>query len=145
MTTLPYEPGRAEASIRSRRVSTRETQKIEAQRKADLSQVKAELKEAGVKETRPHPTLIQRRVSRDIAFEVLRKEFGINAKHQAHWRPAIRAARRKYVAQALRKLVRWLTVPSERRWKTEVVTKQEKPSTVKRIQGFQDHIAAGGR
>jgi hypothetical protein len=145
MATLPYEPHRRDASIRSRKVSMREVNKIGAQRKADLPQVKNELKEAGVEMKRLHGALIQRRVTRDIAFEVLRKEFGINTKHQAHWRPAIRAARRRYVTKVLKKLVRWLTVPSERRWKTEVVTQQEKASTVRRIKGFQDHIAAGGR
>jgi hypothetical protein len=145
MTTLPYEPQRQEASIKSKKVSAREARKIEARRKKDLPQVKAELKEAGVVAKRPHPTLVRRRVTRDIAFEVLRKEFGINTKHQAHWRPAIRAARRKYVKKVLKKLVRWLTVPSERRWETEVMTQKEKASTVRRVQGFQDHIAAGGR
>jgi len=145
MTTLPYEPERRDASMRSRKVTMREAQKIEARRKADLPQVKAELKEAGVEAKRLHPTLVQRRVTRDIAFEVLRKEFGINTKHQAHWRPAIRAARRRYVTRVLRKLVRWLTVPSERRWKVGVRKQREKASTARRVKGFQDHIAAGGR
>jgi hypothetical protein len=145
MTTLPYEPHRTHASITSRRVSPREAAKIEVLRKRDLPQVKLELKEGGVEAKRPHPTLVQRRVSRDIAFEVLRREFGINAKHQSHWRPGIRAARRSYVAKTLRKLVRWLTVPADLQWKRDLVTQREKASTVKRIQGFQDHIAAGGR
>jgi len=145
MTTLPYEPQSQEASIKSRKVSVREAREIESKRKADLQQGKTELKEAGVEVKRAHPTLIRRRVSRDIAFEVLRKEFGINTRHRAHWRPAIRSAKRRYVKIVMRKLVRWLTVPSERRWKTEVVTPQEKTSTVRRIQRFQDYIAASGR
>lgn len=145
MATLPYEIHRMQGSIKSRRVHPREVQKIEKKRKSELPTVVRKLKDVGIYPKRTHPVLMQRRVTRDVAFEVLRKEFGINTKHQAHWRPALRAARRKYVGKTLMKLVRWLTVPSERRWKKRVTRKREKASTIRRIQSFQDYIAAGGR
>jgi hypothetical protein len=143
MGTLPYEPNRMEASITSRQVSPREVQTVEKQRQADRPKVDEELKKAGKKVGRPHATLLQRRVSRDIAYEVLRREFGINTKGVAHWRPAVRAARSRYVPMVLRKLVRWLTVPSERRWKRRVTLPKEKTSTVRKVQAFQGYIARG--
>lgn len=145
MSTLPYEPDKTEASIQSRKVSPIEVQKVDAQRRADLPRVKSELLAAGIKSIRIHPVLLQRKVKQDIAFEILRREFGINAKHHAHWRPAIRAAKRKYVKSVMKEMVRWLAVPSERKWKTEVVTPKEKTSTVKGIQEFQDYVAVKGR
>lgn len=143
MGTLPYEPHRMEASITSRRVSHRELQGIERKRKADRPRVDKELEMAGKQVARPHPTLLQRRVSRDVAYEVLRREFGINTQPVAHWRPAVRAAQRRYVPLVLKRLVRWLTVPSERRWKKRVTLKKEKAATVRKVQAFQSYIAKG--
>lgn len=143
MGTLPYEPNRMEAAITSRRVSHREVQTIERRRKADRSKVDQELKEAGKEVARPHPTLLQRRVSRDVAYEVLRREFGINIQPVAHWRPAVRAAKSRYVPLVMKRLLRWFTVPSERRWKRKVTLKKEKAAAVRKVQAFQGYIARG--
>ena len=142
METLPYEPHRSEASILSRRVTETEARKIEVMRRSERPGVDRELRELGVRPMRVHPVLIQRRVSRDIAFEVLRYEFGVNVRAQSHWRPAIRAARSRFVTQSMKRMIRWLATPSERRWKRSVLAKPGKASEAKRIQVFQRHVSA---
>lgn len=146
MSTLPFEPKKEQASLTSRRVSVKEVSKIEQRRSDERASVDLKLKEIGVVPARSHPTLIKRRVTRDIAFEVLRAEFGINAQHRAHLRPALVRVKKKHVRFHMKKLIRWLAVPSERRWKRRVQIRPEKASTARRLKEFQDHIAsAGGR
>lgn len=142
MDSLPYEPEKRWSSLVSRRVSTREVQKIVATHKLSAEKIKRELADAKVRYSpRTHAVLLQRRVSRDIAFEVLRREFGLTKPHVAHWRPALRRVRNLHVRTVLKTMIRWLAVPSERRWERDVEVKTERASTAKRIKEFQDRIA----
>lgn len=146
METLPYEPSKRQAIIVSRKVSPREHGIIIARRTAEKSEVVAQLQGIGIEPGRIHPTLLQRRVGRDIAFEVMRREFGFQGQHDAHWRPAIRKARTTFVVELLKKpFIRWLAVPSEQRWRKKVAIKPERAGTAKRLQGFQDVVANAGR
>lgn len=139
--TLPYEPDRRAASIRAIRVTPAEVKKIEAMRQKELPAIQQRLQKAGVKQMRSAGERIERRVTKDLGFEVLRREFGIQAKPSAHWRPAIRAARTEYVDAALKKLVRWLTVPSEKRWQKSLVIQQEQGSVISRVKRFQQAVS----
>lgn len=146
MDTLPYEPERRHASLVSRRVTEREVQAIMAKKKLGQETVKRDLAAVGIRKTaRTHAVLLTRRVSRDIAFEVLRREFGLTQPHVAHWRPALKRARSLHVTQVLKKMQRWLTVPGEQRWQRDVEAKPERAATAKRVKEFQDRIAKGGR
>lgn len=146
MATLPYEPAKRQAVVMSRKVSPREFSKITERREAEKEGVMAQLKSIGVTPVRVHPVMIQRKVGRDIAFEVMRREFGVGGKHKAHWRPAVGMARGPFVERLLKKtFIRWLAVPSEMRWKQKVKITTEKASTAKRISAFQDLVASGGR
>jgi len=141
MGTLPYEPAKRLASIVARRVSAREAVEIERRRTVDLPSVVRELRLLGVSITRKHPVLLERRVTRDLAWEVLRREFGLgDAPHVAHWRPSIRFARTVLVKQLFKSYLRWLSVPSEHRWERPLTTKSGKVGDVRRIQGFQRYV-----
>jgi len=141
MNTLPFEPPTKMAAMRSVKATETEVKKIEIARKADLPAVKDKLQKLGVQLRKGGSDPFSRRVTRDIAFEVLRREFGIEAPHRAHWRPAIRAARTEYTDAALEQLIRWFTIPSERRWKKDLVIKKEQPSVAKRVGRFQMAVA----
>ena len=144
METLPYEPTKREATVISRKVTTREVGIISERRMAERDSVVQRLEDAGVEVVRVHPTLLARRVGRDITFEVLRREFGIGGSHDAHWRPAVRKARGEFVQRLLKKkYIRWLAVPSEMRWRERITVDREKASAVKRYQAFQDKVASG--
>jgi len=142
MGTLPVELPRKIATMRALRVTEREVKKIEKMRVADLPGVVSSLKKWGVV-LRDGGDKIKRRASRDIAFEVLRREFGIEAKHRAHWRPALRMARTAHVDTSLKKLLRWLTIPTERRWKKNLVVKKEQAGMAKRVKRFQSAVNKG--
>jgi len=139
--TLPFEPERSIASIRAIRVNEREVKKIGEMRQKELAMVRQQLRRLGVSRMRTGKERIGRKVTRDIGFEVLRREFGIQTRAKAHWRPALSAARTMHVDAALKKLVRWLTVPSERRWQKNLVLKQEQGSVVSRVRRFQQAVS----
>lgn len=144
MATLPVELDRRFASIRSRRVLRREALRVEERRKADMSgEAGASLRATGVELRRAHPVLLSRRVTEDLAFEVLRREFGINAPHVAHWRPAIRNAKRTYPRKVLKRwMLRWFAVATEKRWRSRgKPLKRDKVSTLRGLQEFQGYIA----
>lgn len=146
MSTLPFEPAKRQATIVSRKVSPREMAIIEERRKSERDAVVAQLRSIGIEPGRLHPTLLQRRVGRDIAFEVMRREFGIAGQHDAHWRPAIRKARTVFIERLMKRhLIRWLAVPSETRWKKKFPARLERAATAKRLRGFQDLVANAGR
>lgn len=141
MSTLPYEPERRQAHITARKVSVREIAKIQARRESEKAAVQDELMAMGYEPNRLTP-LLTRRVARDIAFEVLRQEFGMGDRQSAHWRPALRKARTTILEEALKKVfIRWLAVPSETRWKKKLTYQKEKAKNAKRYQAFQDMVA----
>jgi hypothetical protein len=146
MDTLPYEPKRLWASLIARKVTEREVGQIIGMKQAGREGVKRELADAGIKiPARVHAVLLTRRVSRDIAFEVLRREFGLTRPHVAHWRPALKRARSLHTTFWLKRMLRWVSVPSEKRWERPVVVKPGKASAAKRVVEFQNRIAGRGR
>lgn len=144
MDTLPYEPSRFEASMLSRRVTEREARQIESVRRQDLPAIRAELKGLGVQLRPPAKVLLSRRVTRDIAFEVLRYEFGIAPiPGRAHWKPAIRMVPNTITKRTLKSLESWLSKPSDMGYQSAEDLPYEKGSVVKRLRRFQDLVAAG--
>ena len=102
METLPFEPSKRVATIISRRVRAKEAYAVEQARRAQRPQIDRELRTLGVSIQRKHPVLLERRVERDLAWEVTRREFGIgDAPHLAHWRPAMRYAKTVLAKQVL--------------------------------------------
>jgi len=144
MDTLPYEPSRFEASMLSRRVTEKEARVIESRRRQELREVRQELKDLGVQLRPPSKALLSRRVTRDIAFEVLRYEFGIPPiPGRSHWKPAIRAVPNTITKRALKSLEKWISSPQDAGFKTAEDLQYERASVAKRLQRFQDLVAAG--
>ena len=145
MDTLPYEPSRREAAITSRQVTEREVRPIEAQRRKDVErEVERELRDLGVQLRPKGKVLLSRRVSRDLAFEILRREFGVPPiRGRAHWRPAARKVPR-IAEREFKALFRWFAYPSESRYTGVGPMKMEKASVIRRVQKFQDLVAGGG-
>jgi len=142
MDTLPYEPNRREASILSRRVTEREAQPIESARRRELDDVKAELRDLGVQMRPKGKVLLSRRVSRDIAFEILRREFGYPpTPGVAHWRPAIHMLP-KLSEREFKQLFGWFANPGDSQYTSVGALEVEKPSVMKRVQKFQDLVAS---
>lgn len=144
MDTLPYEPKKDEASIRARRVDESDIKKVEEQRTADKAKIISELRSLGVPIRETGKVLLERRVSRDIAFEVLRREKGIGMPGKAHWRPAVRAVYTQHFKKAMEELFVWMVDPEDTRWKENRDLPVESSSVIKRVQEFQDRIVPGG-
>lgn len=144
--TLPWEPSRREANVITRNVTEREVRRIEQRRSGDLTSVVAELRRLGVT-IRPRSSVPpKRKVVRDVAFEVLRREFGIEIQGQAHWRPAIRAASRAILRSVLKRRRAWLTMPGNAQWKRPLGLPFGSMSQVRDMQRFQRMVAkAAGR
>jgi hypothetical protein len=144
MDTLPYEPSRFEASMLSRRVTEQEARVIESRRREELPDIRRELKDLGVTLRPAGKVVLSRRVTRDIAFEVLRYEFGIPPMPgRSHWRPAIRMVPNTITKKALKSLERWISSPQDAGFKTAEDLPYEKASVAKRLRRFQDLVAAG--
>lgn len=142
LDTLPYEPPRQEASILARRVHQKEVRIIEAQRQGNLEKVRQELRELGVQLRPKDKTTLGRRVSRDIAFEVLRYEYGINVPIKSHWRPAIRQIPR-FATYRFLEHAAWFSDPADERWKAIRDLPGERASLLEKVQRFQDMVAPG--
>jgi len=142
MDTLPYEPSRREASILSRTVTELEAQPIESARRRELDAVRAEIRDLGVQMRPKGKVLLSRRASRDLAFEILRTEFGYPpVTGVAHWRPAIHALP-KTSEHVFKQLFGWFANPGDSRYTGVSNLQVEKPSIVKRVQKFQDLVSS---
>ena len=144
MDTLPYEPKKDEASIRARRVDESDVKKIEEQRRSDKATIISELRSLGVPIRDTGKVLLERRVSRDIAFEVLRREKGIGMPGKAHWRPAVRAVYTQHFKKAREELMVWMVDPEDEQWKENRNLPVESASVIGKVQEFQDRIVPGG-
>lgn len=144
MNTLPYEPTKREALVRSRRVSEKDAKSIEQMREKDRAAITAELRGLGVPIRATGKVLLERRVSRDIAFEVLRREKGIGMPGKAHWRPAVRAIFTQHLKKTMKELGAWMSDPDNAEWKQRSDLPVEAASVIERVQAFQDRIAPGG-
>lgn len=144
MNTLPYEPSRQEASIRSRRVDEKDVQAVEKKREADKAAIIQELRSLGVPIRATGKVLLERRVSRDIAFEVLRREKGIGMPGKAHWRPAVRAIYTQHFKKVMEELGMWMADPDNDKWQEDRNLPIEAASVIKRVQEFQDRIVPDG-
>jgi hypothetical protein len=143
MDTLPYEPTKREARMVSRFVSENEVKAIEKQRNDEMAGVKEELAQIiGQLKPRAKATL-DRRVVRDIAFEVLRHEFGVPpVMGRAHWRPAIRAAQQR-TAALLSRMAPWFMDPSNREWMRSGTIPAGNGKLMGAVVEFQDALIGG--
>jgi len=141
MDTMPYEPDRREASILSRRVTEREVQPIESARRRELPKITDELRNLGVQMRPKGKVLLSRRVSRDIAFEIVRREFGYPPMAGvAHWRPSIHMLP-KMSEKVFKELFGWFANPSDTKYTGVSDLQMEKASVIKRVQDFQDLVS----
>jgi len=144
MDTIPYEPKRREAEVVSRFVSEREAKAIERDRRKNLESVETELRALGVTVRTKQKVSISRKVSRDVAFEVLRYEFGIPPNPgRAHWRPALRMVIGTDLKHIFKRFEGWVAVPSDRGYKTANDLPFEKASSAKRVRRFQELVSMG--
>lgn len=144
MDTLPWEPNREEASIISRRVMEKEARQFESARRNELPEVRQELKDLGVTLRPTAKVTLSRRVTRDLAFEVLRHEFGIPpVRGHAHWKPAVNMARGVVLKRVMKQLAPWLNNPTNMQYQSAEDLQYEKASVMKRVRRFQDLVAGG--
>ena len=144
MDTLPYEPKLREASLISRRVTEHEVKVIENQRLKDRQEVENELLGLGVQLRSKAKVLISRRVTRDLAWEILRREFGIPPmRGKAHWRPAV-AKWKQFAEERLKKdLLPWIADPENSDWRRGDNVPDGKPAVVEDLQRFEEIVMTG--
>lgn len=140
MASLPYEPSRRVASIVSRSVTQREVRLIEQRQRSEGTRVQRQLREAGATLRPKEKVLLDESVQRDLAFEILRHEFGVKVKARAHWRPALRRLREMLVREAARR-AGWVADPADMRWRSSRVTQPVDKGMLGRAKKFTDRVA----
>jgi hypothetical protein len=140
--TLPAEPPRKMASIVARRVSQREFDWAAAESAAKRPAMVDMLNALKI------PVLvskaeIRRRVELDMGFEVLRAEFGLGGvPGQAHWRPAIKKAVKRFRGVGFARMTDWLASSTGMRYapRGSVVRRRVSPKLAASVSGFQSRI-----
>jgi hypothetical protein len=124
LQTIPFMPKRGDALVITRRVSKREIVAIEKKRLKDRPKWRRELDREGHREVKKDNKLKFPQKAHgmpDVAFEVLRLEFGLGGvKGKPHWRPSIRQLKTTGFKSMLRRdrsLKRVFTDPTFRGWK----------------------------
>lgn len=146
MMSLPWEPKSKEADIVSRKVSLKEIKYVEYERNKYINEIKSELKSLGVNKFRENTTSLKReKLIKDLAFEILRREFGVEGEIGiAHWRPAARKAATIDANKNFKKLWKWFGIPDNSEWRHTGRAKKSsgKIATVQRkIKRFQELVS----
>jgi len=142
LQTLPYEPSKKAARIFVRQAQERQVRVIEEERKRDLPAIKTHLRELGVQYLPRTTSLLVNRVTVDLAYEVMRREFGTNTKPVPHWRPMFSASKKLLKREYLR-LAKDLINPNSGKFQSIKGIDMARPIALKRVQGFQDMIVKG--
>lgn len=89
---LPYQPSGAGVSVVSRQVSRSEVARSSARILSKRASIESELRRAGLRGAKIEKgdRGVGTEVQDDLAFSVLRREFGIADKSEPHWRPAVK-------------------------------------------------------
>ena len=146
MMTLPWEPLTKEADIISRKVSLKEIKSVEYERNKYIREIKTELKNLGVSSFRENMKILRReKLIKDLAFEILRREFGVEGEiGVAHWRPAARKAATIDADKNFKKLWKWFAMPDNSEWRHTGRAKKTSGKIVtvqKKIKRFQELVS----
>lgn len=146
---LPLQVDESVAKIVFRECSAQEVLAVRKRNQKQESELRGELLRLGIKvpAARSKKDLKDAEVFSDLAFKVLRREYGVRAKSNPHWRPAIR----KVVSeQALAGLMaspqvhKILTDPSYQGWRRLAMIGNTMPlGDLKELEEFQKMILGG--
>jgi hypothetical protein len=139
---LPFQPtGRGVSSV-SRQVSRSEVSRASARILSKRSSIESQLRRAGVRdaEIRRSNRGTGTEVHDDLAFSVLRREFGLADKSEPHWRPAVKLVQRS-LQQLGEKLVEYVMTGKESVFSLPPHVSVS-ASEVTTFEPFQDKIAS---
>jgi len=111
---LPFQPTGSGVTVVSRQVSRSEVARVSARILSKKASIEAELNRAGARGAKVERGNNAKgtEVQEDLAFSVLRREFGIADKSEPHWRPAIKAVQGQ-MRQLGKKLVEYVMTGDE--------------------------------
>lgn len=101
MDTLPVLVDKRMAKVVYRKVSEQEVDRVYEQNKRDMDKLAKELALFGVKVDKSKILSKEFDVVSDMAFRVIRKEFGIGVKKVPHWRPGLRKTKSKGIIDGI--------------------------------------------
>lgn len=143
MKTLPYEPTVQEAKTVVRMVSRGEVKAIEHKRMEEMDDTRSMLLLAGAHGLRrPGKILMDRDVDRDMAFEVLRHEFGVVQGSHPHWKPTLSRVYHGGMQQKFIEMSSWISDPKNMAYiGAASVGEVVSSSVAKRVARFQDLVS----
>lgn len=111
---LPFQPSGRGVRVISRQVSRSEIARLSARILSKRASIESALKRVGVRGAKVEEgkRAAGTEVADDLAFSVLRREFGIADKSEPHWRPAIKAVQSQ-LKQLGEKLVKYVMTGKE--------------------------------
>ena len=137
---LPVKLDSSDARVIARRVTSSEIQKLTRRIMSKQGQIEADLKRAGLNEadlTQDNQG-IDTEVQDDLAFAVLRYEFGIQQKQIKHWNPGLKEVDRR-MNRLAKKMVEYVSTGREGVFSPPKHDKVS-PSDLDPIQNFQSAI-----
>ncbi len=111
---LPFQPSGRGVTVISRQVSRREVARLSVRILSKRASIESALKKSGVRGAKVETSkkAAGTEVTDDLAFSVLRREFGFADKSEPHWRPAIKAVQGQ-LKQLGEKLVKYVMTGKE--------------------------------
>ncbi len=144
LETIPIFPNKRDASIITRKVSKREVDNVDKQRRREKSKWEADLKRAGIKESvLKKKKAIMPVVVRDLYFEAVRLELGINKKARPHWSPSLRNVRGRFAINVANdsKIKKAMLDFNWKGWKSEQKLQKVPVSLAKKVVQFQQAVS----
>ncbi len=132
---VPFRPPHGQLRVEALHVSEMETRKLRNRLRETWPALVKEAQKYGLKLLEPGTSFAEQEVGRNLAFQVLRAEFGIGGPVSAHWRPAIRLVKQK-LPTLVKQVERTLTDPGYTGWRRPLVAQHLTTADVRAIREF---------
>jgi hypothetical protein len=139
MESIPYYPKPAEGLVVSRKVTKQEVMKLVARQRKERPELEKQLVALGITVKPMVAVPPEQPVMQDVAFEVLRREFGIQGPAQPHFRPMQRSMVRG-AERLVGRLAAVLQDPKNQRWRSEKRLPVVQGQVLEAIGSFQSRV-----
>lgn len=137
---IPFQPPKGRMDVEVRSVSPAEVEKVREGLIREWPKMRRAAKRAGIDIPEQPASFAEEEVTRNLAFQVLRAEFGIGQPVQAHWRPALRALKKEFPGLAER-LYRTIGDPRYSGWRRQTMPpSQLKGEEFRAVDDFQKRL-----
>ncbi len=136
---VPFRAPRGELKVSSKRLTVVEVNALRNRLRESWKDLKREAAKRGLEMPKKPESYVGQKVNKNIAFQVLRSEFGVGEPLQPHWRPAVRKVKKAF-PKLWETIRRTVADPSYSGWRARLAEEAMSSQNLRDVVDFQDRL-----